>query len=357
VNERTLELFKTLTELPGAPGFEQEVRAYLRKRLEPVSDEIVQDRTGGLFGVKRGDPAGPTVMVAGHMDEVAFMVTGITDNGMIKFMTLGGWWNQVMLAQRVAVHTKRGLVQGVVGSTPPHFLDEASRSKPLDVSQMFIDIGAASREEAEALGVVIGQPIVPVCPFTPLNGTKKILAKAWDNRYGVGLAIELMEALQDKPHSNVVYAGATVQEEVGLRGAETAARLVNPDIAFVLDASPAGDPTGDRNAFGRLGQGALLRVMDRSMITHRLMVEFVRDTAETHKIPYQFYISPGGTDAGRIHLSGIGVPTAVIGIPARYIHSACSMIHTDDYAAAKELLIKLVQACDRATVETIVRNE
>jgi putative aminopeptidase FrvX len=357
MNEETIALFRTLTELPGAPGFEHEVRRFVRSQLEGISEEIVQDRLGSIFGVKRGDPNGPVVMVAGHMDEVGFMVTSITDKGMIKFTPLGGWWSQVLLAQRLQIVTKNGPIVGVVGSTPTHLLDEASRNKPVDIGHMFLDIGADDREDAEAMGVRPGMPIVPVCPFTPMANPKKILAKAWDNRYGVGLAIELLRELQGSAHPNIVYAGATVQEEMGLRGAETASELINPDIAFILDASPANDATGDRTAFGQLGKGALLRIFDRTMVTHRLMVEFVRDTAETHKIPYQYFISPGGTDAGRVHLHGRGVPSTVIGIPARYIHTAAAIVHTDDYAAAKELLVRLVKASDRTTVETIIRNE
>jgi putative aminopeptidase FrvX len=223
---------------------------------------------------------------------------------------------------------------------------------------MYIDIGADDRKDAERIGIVPGQPIVPVSHFTPLANPKKVLAKAWDNRYGVGLAIELMKTLQYRDHPNIVYSGATVQEEMGLRGAQTAAQLINPDIAFVLDASPANDSSGEQAAFGQLGKGALLRLLDRSMITHRLMVEWIRDTAQTCGIPYQTYISPGGgTDAGKIHLHHQGVPTAVIGIPARYIHTSAAIIHTDDYEAAKQLLIKLVTTCDRTTVDTIVRNE
>lgn len=357
MNEQTRALFKQLTELPGAPGFEQEIRKFVREQLEPFSDEIVTDRLGSIFGIKRGTADDPVLMVAGHMDEVGFMVTGITDKGMVKFAPLGGWWNQVLLAQRMQIITKNGPIDGVIGSTPPHLLDEASRGKPMDIAHMYIDVGADDREEAEQFGIRPGLPIVPVCPFTPLANPKKIMAKAWDNRYGVGLAIELMQALQFESHPNTVFAGATVQEEVGLRGAETAAERIQPDLAFILDASPANDASGDKSAFGQLGKGALLRIMDRTMITHRLMVEFVRDTAETHHIPYQYFISPGGTDAGKVHLHGIGVPTAVIGIPARYIHTPAAIIHTDDYEAAKELLIQLVKACDRSVADTIIRNE
>jgi putative aminopeptidase FrvX len=358
VNDETLSLFRTLTEMAGAPGFEQDIRKFVRSELTPLSDEIVTDRIGSIFGVKRGTADGPVVMVAGHMDEVGFMVTGITEKGMIKFTPIGGWWSQVLLAQRMQIMTKKGPVIGVIGSTPPHLLDDAARNKPVDIGHMFLDIGADDRAEGESLGIHPGLPMVPICPFTPMANPKKIMAKAWDNRYGVGLAIELMRALQGVSHPNIVYSGATVQEEMGLRGAETASELVKPDISFVLDASPANDASGDKSAFGQLGKGALLRILDRTMITHRLMVEFVRDTAETHKIPYQYFISPGGgTDAGRVHLSGTGVPTAVVGIPARYIHTSAAIIHTDDYEAAKELLIKLVTICDRSTVETIVRNE
>lgn len=354
MNEQTMELFRTLTEMPAASGFEAELRRFVRSRLEPVSDEIVQDRLGSIFGVRRGAADGPKIMVAGHLDEVGFITTVITDNGMIKFQPLGGWTNQVLLAQRVQIAAPNGPVVGVIGSVPPHLLDEAARSKPVDISSMYIDIGADSRAHAESLGIRPGLPITPVCPFTPLAGGKKIMAKAWDNRYGVGLAIELLESVRGEALSNTLYAGATVQEELGLRGAETAARLIEPDLAFVLDASPANDMTGDRNSFGHLGKGALLRVFDRSMVTHPGMVEFVRDTAESGNIPYQYFISPGGTDAGRVHLHGIGVPTAVIGICARYIHTAAAIIHVDDYAAAKELLATLVRKTDKSVYETIV---
>ncbi|WP_232316884.1 M42 family metallopeptidase, partial [Paenibacillus sp. D9] len=233
-------------------------------------------------------------------------------------------------------------------------LDDASRSKVVDVKSMFIDIGADSREEVFSYGIRPGQAIVPVCPFTPMANPKKIMAKAWDNRYGVGLAIELARELKGKKHPNVVYAGATVQEEVGLRGARTAANLVQPDLFLALDASPAADATGDRNAMGQLGKGALLRIQDPGMITHRGLAEFIRETAEDGSIKYQYYFSQGGTDAGQVHLSGIGVPSAVVGLPARYIHTAASIMHIDDYAAAKELLFALVQKLDKSAFESIL---
>lgn len=356
MNSKTLELFKHLTEFPSAPGFERELRGWFKERLSEYTDEFVQDRLGSLFGVLRGDDEGPKVMVAGHFDEVGFMTTGITDNGMIHFQPLGGWWSQAVLAQRLQIITPKGRIIGVVGSIPTHLLDEAQRSKPVDIKTMYLDIGADSREEAEAAGVRPGQQIVPICEFTPMVNPKKIMAKAWDNRYGVGLAVELMEALHGEKLPNTLYCGATVQEELGLRGARTSANLIQPDIFFGLDASAANDMTGDKRAFGQLGQGALLRIYDPTMLTHRGMVEYIQDTADTNKIKYQYFVSPGGTDAGQVHLSGIGVPSTVIGICSRYIHTSSSIIHTDDYEAAKELLIKLVKGLDRTTLNTILER-
>ncbi|MFC7320278.1 M42 family metallopeptidase [Halobacillus campisalis] len=351
MNEVTKDLFKTLTELPGAPGNEHVVRKFMKQELEKYSDETIQDGLGGVFGVRKGK--GPKVMVAGHMDEVGFMVTQITKNGMLRFQTLGGWWSQVLLAQRVQVITDKGPVVGVIGSIPPHNLTPEQRKKPMEIKNMLIDIGADNREDAKLIGIKPGQQIVPVCPFTPMANEKKILAKAWDNRYGCGLAIELMKELKDERISNQLYSGATVQEEVGLRGAQAASQMIDPDIFYALDASPANDMSGDDKEFGQLGKGALLRILDKSMVTHRGMRDFILDTAETHDIPYQYFISQGGTDAGRVHITNDGVPSAVVGICSRYIHTSSSIIHVDDYAAAKELIVRLVKSTDQNTVDYI----
>ena len=351
MEKSTLAMFETLTELQGVSGDEKRVRQYMEKQLSAYSDEIIHDNLGSVFGVKHGE--GPRVMVAGHMDEVGFMVTQITENGMIRFQPLGGWWNQVLLAQRVQIMTAKGIVTGVIGSVPPHLLTEAQRKKPMEIKNMLIDIGADDRDNALEIGVSPGDSIVPICPFTPMANEKKILAKAWDNRYGCGLAIELLKEVQDETLPNQLYSGATVQEEVGLRGAGTAAHLIQPDIFYALDASPANDMSGSKTEFGQLGKGALLRIFDRTMITHRGMREFVLDTAESNDIPYQYFISQGGTDAGRVHVANEGVPSAVIGICSRYIHTSSSIIHVDDYAAAKELLVRLVKTTDQSTVNTI----
>jgi len=224
------------------------------------------------------------------------------------------------------------------------------------IKNMMIDVGADSKQEVAEMGIRPGDQIVPICPFTPMANEKKILAKAWDNRYGCGLAIELLKEVKNEKLPNILYSGATVQEEVGLRGAQSAANMIKPDLFYALDASPANDTSGDKNAFGQLGKGVLLRIFDRTMVTHRGMREFILDTAETNSIPYQYFVSPGGTDAGRVHTSNNGVPSAVIGVCSRYIHTHASMIHVDDYAAAKELLVKLVRSTDQTTLDTIKQN-
>ncbi len=352
MNNETIELFKTLTTLHGAPGYEHDVRKFMREQLSLYADEVIQDKLGSIFGVKHGDDKGPRVMVGGHMDEVGFMVTKIKDNGMLKFQTLGGWSPNVLQAQKLVVHSKFGPIYGIIASTPPHL---GGGDKP-EIKDMLIDIGADSPEHAKELGVIPGCFVTPYMDFDFTADKKKIIAKAWDDRYGCGLAIELLKEVKNEKLPNTLFSGASVQEEVGLRGAETAANMIKPDIFFALDASPANDITGDKNEFGQLGKGVLLRILDKSYVTHRGMREFMLDMAEKNNIPYQYFVSQGGTDAGKVHISGCGVPSLLVGICARYIHSHASMIHIDDYEAAKEMLVTLVKSMDRTTYNTIIEN-
>lgn len=351
--DEQLALFKRLTEAGGAPGFEHEVRSIMKQELSQTTEELIYDNLGSVFGILRGNEEGPKIMVAGHMDEVSFLVTRITDKGFIQFQTLGGWWSQVLLAQRVEIMTKKGKIPGVISSIPPHTLPETMKTKPMNIKNMFIDVGADHREDAIAMGISPGQPILPVCPFTVMGNPKKLMAKAWDDRYGCALSLEMMRTMKDLPHPNIIYGGATVQEEVGLRGAATAAQMIEPDLFFAVDASPAGDIPGVKDGMGKLGDGLLMRILDRTMVTLPGLRDYMIDTAEELGIPYQFFVSQGGTDAGRVHVSGKGVPSAVIGIPARYIHSHAAIIHRDDYEAAKALLIALLKKIDHKALEEI----
>lgn len=351
-----LELWKRLTEAPGIPGFEGPVRTVMREYISTYTQEIVCDNLGSLFGVMRGDENGPRIMVAGHLDEVGFMVTRISDKGFLSFQTVGGWWGQVLLAQRVQVLTPAGAIDGVISSIPPHVLNDDQHHRPMDIRNMYIDIGVDSRQEAERLGVRPGQPVVPVCPFTVMANPKRLMAKAWDNRYGCSLAVELAKELHERPdHPNVVYVGATVQEELpGARGAKTAAAVIEPDLFLALDASPAGDIPGVREEGGKLGGGVLMRLYDPLFILQPGLRDFLIAICEEENIPYQFYVAKGGTDAGPVQYHGKGVPSAVIGIPARYIHSHAAIIDRDDYEAAKRLLFAAVRRLDRSALDAIL---
>jgi putative aminopeptidase FrvX len=352
----TLQMFDALTQAVGVPGQEDEVRALMARYLAPYG-ELVTDNLGGLAVRKVGRPAaetdGPRVLIAGHMDEVGYMVTVITEEGYLKFQPLGGWWEQVMLAQRVRIKTRTGEVLGVMGSKPPHILAAEERTKMVQKKDMFIDIGARSRAEVAEAGVRPGDPVVPVCPLSVLSNPDRLLAKAWDNRIGCAIAVEVCRLLAQEEHPNVLYSGATVQEEVGLRGAATLAHLTNPDVAIALDVGIAGDVPGVKpeEAAGRLGDGPVALIFDGSLIPNTRLRNLVADVAEQEGIPLQYdWMAGGGTDGGRMQLLGAGVPAIAIGVPARYIHSAASMISRSDFERAAALVAALVRRLDRETV-------
>ena len=351
----TLKMMQELTEAPGISGFEEPVRRVMRRYMEPLS-EILTDNLGSIVGRKVGQEGGPKILLAGHMDEIGFMVTRITDEGYLKFQTIGGWWDQVMLAQRVEIYTRQGPVIGVIGSKPPHILSSDERKKVYEKKDMFIDVGAFSREEAQSFGIRPGDPVVPVCPFTVMRNPKLLMTKAWDNRFGCALAIEVMRRLKGQPHPNVLYAVGNVQEEVGLRGATTTTNLIEPDIGFALDTGIAGDMPGVNpdQAQGKLGKGPVVLLYDSTMIPHVGLRDLVVDTAKAEGIPLQFDIMPGGgTDAGRMHIFSAGVPSLVVGVPVRYIHTDASIMHRDDFDSAARLLVAVVKRLDAEMVQQL----
>ncbi|MFC3418438.1 M42 family metallopeptidase [Salinicoccus hispanicus] len=351
ITNKTLERMKTLTELHGAPGFEDKVRSYMKNEMAPSADEILQDGLGGIFALKKSKVENaPKVMIAGHMDEVGFMVTQLTENGMIKFTPLGGWSNDVLLSHKFKVRTSEDKeVTGVIGSVPVHFR-KGEGSKPVQLDDMLLDVGADSREDLESMGIRPGDSIVPDVNFEVLEQDNKLLAKAWDNRYGCLIAIETLEALADVELDCDLYVGANVQEEVGLRGAKVSSNMIRPDIAFAVDCSPANDMLGNKDDIGRIGEGTLVRIMDRTMILSKPMRDYMLHTAEQHDIKFQYYQSPGGTDAGSIHVSNEGVISAVVGIVARYIHTSHSIINAEDYLHAKTMLTELVRGINHDKV-------
>jgi putative aminopeptidase FrvX len=354
--DETLTMLKDLTDAKGIPGNEKEPREVMKKYIAPYADEVETDGLGSLLAKKVGDENGPVIMVTGHLDEVGFMVTNIDDKGFLKFQPVGGWWSQVMLAQRVTIVTNKGDITGVIGSKPPHILSPEARKKPVEIKDMFIDIGASSKEEAMEWGVRPGDMVVPYFEFTVMNNEKMLLAKAWDNRIGCAIAIDVLKQLHKENHPNVVYGVGAVQEEVGLRGAKTASNKIKPDIGFAVDVGIAGDTPGvtEKEALGKMGKGPQIVLYDASMVSHKGLRDFVTNVADELNIPYQFESIPGGgTDAGSIHLTGNGVPSLAITIATRYIHSHAAMLHRDDYENAVKLITEVIKRLDRETVNKI----
>lgn len=351
-------LLQELTQARAVPGNEEEARHIFRKYAEQSADTITYDGLGSIIAEKKGTEHGPKIMFAGHLDEVGFMVKAITDKGFLKFLTLGGWWSQVLLGKQVEIKTGSGqLIHGVIGCKPPHVLTKAARQKAYKLDDMFIDIGATSKQEAEEWGIRPGDMIVPYAPFKQMNNSKFWLAKAWDNRIGTAVALKVLENLKEIDHPNDVFAVGNVQEEVGLRGAKTAAHKIQPDISFALDTGTAGDTPGmkQEEADSELGKGPQIIIYDHSMIAHKGLRDFVVGVAEELDIPFQYTSIPGGgTDAGSQHVSGEGVPSLAITIATRYLHSHSSIIHEDDFTHTVKLVTELMKRLDRKTVDRIV---
>ncbi len=352
--DRTHEFLKELVEAHGVPGFEGEVAKIMERRLKGVG-AFSKDRLGSFICEKKGAAAGPRVMLAGHLDEIGFMVKSVTKDGFIKFMQLGGWWGHVVLAQRLIIKTRKGDIIGVVGSKPPHELKDDERKKVLEIKDMYIDVGATSDFDVKKrLDIRPGDPIVPDSPFTVMANPDLLLAKAWDNRVGCALAAETALALKGVKHPNTLLAVATVQEEVGLRGAQTSAFKTKPDVAIALDVGIAHDTPGTDDDV-HLGKGPLLVILDSSAIPNRRLLDLTLDTAKKLRIPVQFEaVERGGTDAGKIHMVHEGVPTLSMGVASRYIHSHVSIIHRRDFDQAVRLLAAMVKRLDRKTVDSLI---
>ena len=352
---KALSLLQELTDAHSVPGHEDEVRAIFVDELEECG-ELSTDRNGSVFC--ESDSDGPRVLVAGHMDEVGFMVQNITPEGFIQFVNLGGWWEHNLLSQRVEILTRGGTkVLGVISSRPPHFLPEAARRQVMTIDQLFIDVGAASKSQAkEEFGIAIGDPVAPCSAFTPMAREDYFMAKAIDNRVGMAGVIQAGQILVQSAHPNRLILCGTVQEEVGLRGAKTAATFRQPDVAILLEGPPADDSPGmpRSDCQGRLGSGVQIRMFDPSAITNPRLARLAIDAAEEEGIAHQVTVRrSGGTDAGSFHLANHGIPSIVLGVPARYIHSHNAIIDLNDHLQMINLVIALVRRLDQHTVDKL----
>lgn len=352
--QERLKFLKEMTEVSGISGHEKEVSRLFKKYVESYASEITYDNLGSIIAKQSGWTDDVKVMLAGHIDEIGFLVSKIENDGYLRITPIGGWWVHTMLAQRVQVITREGKkLLGVIGSIPPHGLSPEARSKVLDIKQVHVDLGVEDQEEVEKLGVRIGDPVVPVSEFTLMNNPKFMLAKAWDNRIGAAVTIEVMRNLADTNHPNTLYSCGTVQEEVGLRGAKTAAYAVKPDVAIAIDVTLANDVPGS-SGDANLGKGVAISLKDSSVIGHRGLIAWLEELCKREKIPFVYdMLTAGGSDSGEIHKTNDGVINCTLSIPARYIHGHNAIIHMDDYLATIKLLTVMISELDSAKLKEL----
>lgn len=336
-------LLAKICEAPGAPGFEQKVRTIVQEELSGKVDEITTDNLGNVYAIKKGKDSSKRVMIAAHMDEIGFIVKYIDENGFLRFHTLGGFDPKTLTAQRVIVHGKKDLI-GVMSSKPIHIMTAEERTKPAQIQDYFIDLGLPREEVIEL--VEIGTPITR--ERTLIEMGECVNCKSIDNRVAVYILIEAMRALKDCPYD--VYGVFTVQEEVGIRGANVAAHNINPTFGFGLDTTIAYDLPGSKpdEQVTKLGDGAAIKIMDASTICDYRMVQFQKEVAQKNNIKTQLEVLPmGGTDTAGIQRMGkTGAIAGAISIPTRHLHQVIEMAHKEDIAAAIALLIVCCEQID-----------
>lgn len=337
-----VELLRRLTEANGVSGNENEIRDIIKDEIAPYVDKIYIDGIGNLIAYKKGQRAdAKKIMLCAHMDEVGFIISSISDNGMLKFNTVGGIDPRILVSKRVLIGKDR--IPGVLGIKAIHLQEPSERVNAVKINQMYIDIGVNSKEEAER-HVKLGDYAIFDSQLVEF-GDGKIKAKALDDRIG---CLAIIEALKED-YVHDIYACFTVQEEVGLRGAGVAAYHVEPDIALVVEGTTCSDVSGvDEHMYTTvLGEGPAITVMDGSSIPDKALVKLLRDIASERGIPYQLKKgTTGGNDAGTIHTSRGGISTCVLSIPCRYIHSPSSVMDMGDFKNTIELVKEFVKGCE-----------
>ncbi|MHA1945745.1 MAG: M42 family metallopeptidase [Candidatus Hodarchaeales archaeon] len=375
--ELDVELLEKLCNAFGPTGHEEEIQRIVRNYGQNYCTSVEYDKMGSVIFKKVGIDNGPKIMLAGHSDEIGFVITGIEKNGFLTFHQLGGWPDQSLLAQEVLIRPFKGgeKIIGIIAAKPPYVLTPEERNKVVKKENMHIDIGCSSDKEVKDLGVRIGDPAVPYAFFRTMVRKKKIegsendkdaktgevtlaASKAFDDRIGVFIILEVIRRLtvDNINHPNTVYAVSTTQEEVGLRGARTSAQKILPDVGFALDVDISGDFPGTKGLVQKMGKGVCISAGDGSMIPNPRLRKFAINTAEEKSIMYQpAFLKVGGTDAGVIHITGMGAPSLFLGTATRHIHSHHGILDLEDVEACIQLLIEMIQKLDWNTVESFTR--
>lgn len=329
----TIELLKTLSGTFGPSGFESDVRNTLHQLVKPLVDEIQTDTLGNLIAIRHGKSP-QKIMLDAHMDEVGFMISHIEEDGFLRLAPLGGWDARILPSHAVMIQNRDGKkIRGIIGSAPPHVLTAEDRAKPIELVDLFVDVGVDSAKDIEALNIHVGDPAVIEYPFQQVNDNT-LTGKAFDDRAGCAVAVQSLQQLQNDNLPWTLAVAFVVREEIGLRGARTAAYQIQPDVALALEGTIAADVPGvspNKQPTG-MGKGPAISIGDRSFIVPREMVIFLEELAQNLNIPYQ-HKTPlyGGTDAGAIHESREGVMAGIISVPCRYIHAPLSMMRLTDF--------------------------
>lgn len=341
-----LELLDKISSAAGISGYEDEVGAIVKSEYEKLDIPTYQDGIGSVVGEKCTDQMGPKVMIAAHMDEVGFIVKSIDDNGFIRLQPIGSWWSHMLLGQWFKVVNGEGeQFFGLMGSMATHGIPADVKNKTIDINDIYLDIGVSCRQELLDLNITEGNMVIPMPHFQVMNNKDRVVNKAFDDRIGTYIMLEVAKNLKGKTHTPL-YLANTVQEEPGLRGARTATDCVRPDICFAIDTTLAGDTPLNSNICS-LGEGVVLSMIDSNSIAPRSLVAYVEKMCDEYNIKHQYAVfNKGGTDSGNIHKTNEGVINMTLSIPIRYMHTNSSMISLSDVENCINLLTKLVEDID-----------
>ena len=353
-SDPTISLLQRLSDAPGTAGAEDPVRAIIVSELKPISTAPIRYDGMGSVIAELGS-SGPRIMIDAHMDELGGMVRRIGPNGQLTMQMLGGWLDQALTDQRWIILGSKGPIHAVTGIRDIHVITPTEVTAVIPRNDIFLDIGANTPAEAAAMGIEPGDPIVPDSSFLVMNGTGNYLGKAWDDRIGCAVLVQAMQRLAKLPHPNHLFFVATTQEEIGLRGARTAANMVHPDLGLALEGGIANDQGGHpEETQVHLGGGPGIFLYDSSAIPNRKLVTFVRDTAKSNNIPVQLDLVEGyGDDSFEMQESGNGAPTLNIVVPVRYTHAHNGIVNRQDYDRTVDLMVDLLQHLDAKTVDQI----
>jgi putative aminopeptidase FrvX len=353
--DRTEALLQRLADAPGPPGFEEPVRAIMVPEMKPfVTTPITYDGMGSV--IAQQGSTGPRIMIDAHMDELGGMVRRVTPTGFLTMQMLGGWLDQALVDQRWIILGSKGPVHAVTGIRDIHIVTPGERTTVYSRDQLYLDIGANNAAEATAMGVSVGDPVVPDSPFTLMNGTRNYLGKGWDDRIGCAVLLEAMRRTASMPHPNTLLYVATTQEEIGLRGARTAVQVVKPDIGIAIEGGISGDTAGARpeETQAKLGAGPGMFLYDSSTIANRKMVAFTRKSAAEANLPLQADLVQGyGDDSAEIQTQNGGTPTINLVVPVRYTHAHNGIVNRRDFDQTVDLVVQMLMHLDAATVKEI----